>query len=221
MRVFLAITCGVLILWNQTPVVCAEGVSVGRDGVKLTGFGDVDADETVEHWSKRAEQDITTTLNLQIELLSEACELDDATVDKLRNAAKAVTARRIAAGRTQLRKFLYDSSLVSGDEAQDSRKPNAADVWRPYSAGNLRNGIVEFKGEFSKPLLEHPLWAGVMRTSLSEQQMKRLNTFQEKRNTSLLSTAISISIAEMDQEIFLSDDQDKTNPSACHEVFGW
>lgn len=188
--------------------VQGEGVAVGRDGVTLSGFGEVDPDKTVQHWADREQTDIKTRLNLQIELLTDACELGEANVKKLRLAAQTITARRIAAGREQVMRFLYDSSLVTADEElPEARVRSRDDVWLPYGAGNLNNGIVEFKGEFSTPLLEHPLWVKVLRSSLSDAQMKKYEDLRKQRNRALLSTAISMALSEMDQQIYLSEKQ--------------
>ena len=51
--------------------VChGQGVSVGRDGVKLSGFGKVDQDATVSFWADYEQKDSTIALRLHINLSS-------------------------------------------------------------------------------------------------------------------------------------------------------
>lgn len=191
-----------------TDVSRSQGVSVGRDGVKLMGFGDVDVPKTLENWEERTRRHITSRINLQIELLETVCELEQPDIDKLRLAAQGVAARRLAAGRKQLELFIYDSGLAPRQQAEEDTPPRTSnDRLIATGAGKTANGVVEFKTAFEQPLMEHPLWLKMLQASLNSDQHQKYQDYCRGRNLKYLSTAITLAIADLNTAVFLSETQ--------------
>ncbi len=100
----------VAILAAQTAL--AQGVSVGPDGVKLSGFGVVDEQKSIDAWAANEKKNMMDPLVLQIELIQEVCDLNEEATAKLHLAAQGVVSRRLLSGRNQLLKFIVDSDLI-------------------------------------------------------------------------------------------------------------
>ncbi len=60
----------ILLLATSTRVI-AQGVSVGPQGVKLMGYGDIDVEKTMKRWEETTTQRIDTLIDLQIECLTQ------------------------------------------------------------------------------------------------------------------------------------------------------
>ena len=181
----------------------AEGVTVGPDGVKLRGFGDVDLEKTVEYWATNAEQKITGELNLRIEMLTDVCDLKEREVKKLRLAVIAVAKRRLSSGKDQLTQFIYESELV--DPEENHEHVEFEDKLIPYRAKSLDDGIVRFATRFERPLDQQPLWKKVLKNSLSEKQWARYEEHRRSRNRSILNVAVSAEIADLDDNLFFTE----------------
>ena len=186
----------------------AEGVMVGRDGVKLNGFGNVDLDKTIAHWAENERQILGSELDLRIELLTNVCELKDREVNKLRLAAKAVVRRRMSSGKEQLTQFIYESGLVAPDE--ELNHVDYEDKLVPFRAKSLDNGLVHISTRFEQPLDQRPMWTKVLKNSLSESQWSKYQKHRITRNTGILKAAVSAGISDLDDSIFLTQ-ADRSN----------
>ncbi len=168
---FFAIGC---LLSAAMEVVHAQGVSVGPAGVKLQDFGEVDVQTTIAHWARAEQSQITTYLNLQIDLLKQACQLTDAQTEKLRLLTKGVALRRIQSGEKQLKKFMIDSELIPNDEATPNAEIIPADKLLVSGArkDDTVQGLVLFRTRFSQPLFDGPLWQGVLKPTSPRRNFK-------------------------------------------------
>lgn len=185
----------------------AQGVSNGPQGAKLHGFGEVDGTATVDFWAEHERRNTLDEFNLHIDLIREVCELSEAETEKLRLAAKGVTARRISAGREQLFKFIVDSELVEKAPTGMSFKEEYPNKLRAFGAAKLEPGMVYLQTEFAVAATDDPLWTSVLESTLSDLQLQRLNEFYLVRNKSFLRAAVTMTVADLDQSVFLNDGQ--------------
>lgn len=68
----------------------AQGVSVSPKGVRLMGYGDVDVDATIERWLEIETRKIDTLVHLQIECLTQECELSPVQIELERETVCAI-----------------------------------------------------------------------------------------------------------------------------------
>ncbi len=187
--------------------VChGQGVSVGRDGVKLSGFGKVDQDATVSFWADYEQKDSTIALRLHINLIQQVCDLSPEQVQKLKAASKGVVSRRVRAGSEQLLKFMVESELIP--------PPKEKLIVRPFKnqivvngAAELGKELVYLRARFKIAPADDPLWTGVLASMLTADQLKSLRDYYAKRNSQFLRTAIEIAVAELDQVVIYNGDQ--------------
>ncbi len=211
------ITIGLVLLACKS--LPAQGVSNGPRGTKFHGFGEVNGQKTVDFWADNEKQNTEGSLHLQIELIRGVCNLTDAEEAKLRLAAKGVISRRIASGRAQLTKFIVDSELVEKAPEGTRIEENPQNKLRAFGATQLPDGVVYLSTEFEVPATEDPLWTKILESTLSEEQLRLLNEHYIQRNETFLQTAITLSIADLDQRIFLSDEQKKQMSQYFFELF--
>jgi hypothetical protein len=110
----------ILLLATSTRAI-AQGVSVGPQGVKLMGYGDIDVDKTTERWEETTTQRIDALIDLQIECLTQQCGLTPTQVDKLQLAKTGIVKKKVASGLEQLRIFMIESELIEGDLPTESK----------------------------------------------------------------------------------------------------
>ena len=103
---------GLALTMLLSSVLAAQGVSTVGGQVKLSGFGQVDAEKTVQHWVDQQKQRMSSELELLVDRIAEVCQLEESETKKLRLAVKGVVSKRVTAGRLQLQKFMYTSGLV-------------------------------------------------------------------------------------------------------------
>ena len=206
LRAFFAFSICVLCCQN----LAAQGVTVwGPNNVKLQGFGEIDLDKTVDHWTENLKSEFIPRMNLKIAQLIEICELDDADGLKLRIAVKGVVSKRIQSGSKQVRQFSIASGLVeeNPDNAEDPEEFGEHDLLKFYGASSRPNKVVEFKSYFSKQLIDHPLWVKTLERTLSDEQLKRYKDYQLGTQQRLLDLAIECWIVRLDSDVPLSEKQ--------------
>ena len=197
---------------TSNPEVLGQGVGVaiGRNGVQLSGFGEVDLEKTLEHWSKEQRTIIQSKMELRVAQVVEVCGLNDADAKKLKIATKGIVSRRLAAGQSQIEQFSKQSGLIkpSDDEPEEQKNEIAdEDKLNFYGASPLGVGIVEFKTYFEKPLSTHSLWIKTLKKTLTEEQMAKYSTHRKATNLKLLRSATELWLVRLDSEIFLSPKQ--------------
>lgn len=189
------------------PLVCfGQGVSVGRDGVKLSGFGDVDEQKTLEFWEQAEKASSLAHLKLQIDLIANVCELDEAETEKLTLAARRVVARRVASGKSQLKRFMISSGLVQGDLTQLPENEDENELYFT-GAGSVEEGIVYVRSEFEVEVVEEVFWRKMLASMLSETQVQRFENYQIQRNKELLRIAVDQKLVVLDQQVCLFPEQ--------------
>lgn len=200
--------CVAACLTQYSGIARGQGVSVSPQGVKLQGFGDVDANATIEHWASEEQRRATEYLGLHIELLRDVCELSDDEVTKLQFAAKGVAVRRVNSGKQQLKRFMIESELIPHEDFE-SEPPAEADKLLISGAANNRDqpGLVVFQTQFAQSLLEHTLWQSVLKSTFPPQQFEAYEAFTRKRNLHFLATALASAVAHLDSQVCLSPEQ--------------
>lgn len=186
-----------------------QGVSVGRDGIKLSGFGDVDEQKTLDYWVESEKHSSLAHLNLQIDLIEQICVLDESETEKLQLAARRVVAQRVASGKNQLNRFMLSSGLVKGDLSKMPEKGLENPLYIT-GAGSLDEGVVYFRSEFEVEAVEEKFWQKMLASMLGEEQMRRFESYQIQRNKELLRIAVDQEIAQLDQQVCLFPEQRAT-----------
>ncbi len=185
-----------------------QGVAVSSEGIKLSGFDEVDLDATIEVWAKNELHQTTTYLELQLALLKDICELTEDQADKLRLLTKGIGSRRISSGKQQLKDFMTTSELVPADETP--MEPSvAADKLMVSGAkkSHDQKRVVLFRTRFEQPLFDLPLWQGVIESTLTESQFAMYQTHCLDRNAQFLETAVMNALGELDSEVCLLKSQ--------------
>lgn len=114
----------ILLLATSTRVI-AQGVSVGPQGVKLMGYGDIDVEKTMKRWEETTTQRIDTLIDLQIEAKLKDLLLSQVTVSFPTNADEATAL---------VQPTLADRTLI--DPVLTERQRNALDDYT-----NLKNWV--------------------------------------------------------------------------------
>ena len=114
----------ILLLATSTRVI-AQGVSVGPQGVKLMGYGDIDVEKTMKRWEETTTQRIDTLIDLQIEAKLKDLLLSQVTVSFPTNADEATAL---------VQPTLADRTLI--DPVLTERQRNALDDYT-----NLNNWV--------------------------------------------------------------------------------
>ena len=206
LRAFFAFSICVLCCQNLS----AQGVAVmGPNNVILQGFGEVDLDKTVDHWTENLKSKFIPKMDLKITQLIEICQLDDADSKKLRIAVKGIISKRIQSGSKQVRQFAIASGLVEEDpdNPEEVEEFGEDDRLKFYGASPRLNKVVEFKSYFAKQLIDHPLWVKTLEKTLSDEQMKRYKDYQLGTQQRLLDLAIDCWIVRLDAIVPLSEKQ--------------
>ncbi|QDT13127.1 hypothetical protein [Planctomycetes bacterium K23_9] len=196
--------CVVLLLVLCFPqFASSQGVSINNGRVRLTGFGDVDAEKTIEDWADRERVATTGELNLQIELLTEICGLSEGESKKLKLAAMTVSQRRLVTGRKQMRQFIYESGLVPLPPDAAEIQKTFDDVLTPFRA-KKGDGFVVIQTRFQQALNERPLWGKVIKSTLSPAQYRKYDDHCRNRNRVFVDASVSQSLAILDAQVFLT-----------------
>lgn len=187
------------------------GVNFGPDGPKLSGFGDVDLEKTVEYWVERNDKKVVPQMELYLQRLSEVCQLDETDTTRLRFALKGVLNRRTKSASLQIEQFAYQSGLVElpPDQQQDNADVDeeAKDDLVISSAALKGDGLVALGAEFKRPFHEHPLWIATLEKTLTPQQLEDYRNYQLENNRRNLYLAIDVWVASLDSEVSLSPAQ--------------
>ncbi len=189
------------------------GVGVGPGGPRLSGFGEVNVEATIDYWIESNLASISPQMDLQISQIVDACQLNESEAKKLRFAVKGVVTRRINACRQQIKEFMLQSGLLLGDdnEINDEEDPlaevNEANKIVFYSAGLPKPGVVDLKTYFVQPLVSHPLWNKTINKTLTAKQFEKYKEYRIGRNRGLMQTAISSWLTTLDNKVFLREPQ--------------
>lgn len=186
----------------------AQGVSVGPQGVKLMGYGDIDVEKTMERWDETTSQRIDALIDLQVECLTQQCALTPTQVDKLQLAKSGIVKRKVASGLEQLKRFMIESELIEGDLPTVSKMESADKLLISGARKDTDTpGVVLFRTTFEKPLFEQSLWQGVLKSNLSSQQFEQYVLNCRTRNSNFVETALDYGIAEIDGAVCLTEQQ--------------
>ncbi|MGB7346557.1 MAG: hypothetical protein WBD20_20215 [Pirellulaceae bacterium] len=207
MRISLLVMGSLFGLFSPCAYSNGQGVQISPLGVKLTGFGQVDVEKTIEHWADSERAAITGEMNLQVELLKMVCDLDQSETDKLRGLVAVVATRRLLNGRKQLKEFIYASQLADRNPDEPAMNEEFEDKLTPYRAGKGEEGVVKIAARFDRPLNEQPLWKKVLKSSLSPQQWGKYETHCRDRNLMFVAAAVTREIADLDSKVFLDSTQ--------------
>lgn len=187
-------------------VLVAQGVSVAGDNIKLSGFGQVDAEKTVQHWVDLEKKRMSSELGLRVDRIAEVCELEESETKKLRLAVKGIVNKRINAGRLQIQKFVFTSGLVEEDPEID-QEFDEKDKLNFHGASRAVEGVVEFQSYFSVPMMDHPLWQKTLEKSLTDEKLKLYSDYRVAANTKALQHAIGLWVSQLDSKVILTDQQ--------------
>lgn len=186
----------------------AQGVSVSPKGVRLMGYGDVDVEATIKRWLEIETRKIDTLINLQIECLTQECELSPVQIEKLQLARAGIVKKKIAAGQEQLRRFMIESELVEGELPSESKTVSTEKLLISGARKDVKDPrIVLFRTKFEQPLFEVSLWQGVLKSNLSEKQYAQYHANCVARNSMFLATALTSGISELDGAVCLTQKQ--------------
>ena len=197
---------GLALTMLLSSVLAAQGVSTVGGQVKLSGFGQVDAEKTVQHWVDQQKQRMSSELELLVDRIAEVCQLEESETKKLRLAVKGVVSKRVTAGRLQLQKFMYTSGLVEEDPKID-QEFEEKDKLNFYGGSRAREGAVEFQTYFSVPMIEHPLWQKTLERSLTDEKFVLYFDHCVAANEKVLRHAIDHWVAELNSKVILAGDQ--------------
>jgi predicted component of type VI protein secretion system len=187
--------------------LAAQGVSVDGNGVvRLSGFGQVDIEKTVQHWVEQHEPRMSSEFELRVDRIAEVCQLEESETKKLRLAAKGVVSKRINAARLQIRKFAFKSGLVEEDPGID-QEFEGRDELKLYSAQKHGEGTVEFASRFAVPMIDHPLWQATLKRALTDEKLKLYSDYRITTNTRVLRHGIDYWLSELDAKVILTDQQ--------------
>lgn len=200
---------GSLLLFTTSCPLWAQGVSTGVFGTRLTGFGDVDVEKTVDFWAENERSNIEQILNLHIDLMESVCSLSQEQAQKLRLAVKGVVARHMAEGRTQFQQLLLDVQLIQEEQLNGSvPKPKEyANKLRVFGASKLEEGVVFLRTEFEFAPTQDELWTKVLASALSDEQLEELEAYYVARNSNFLKSAIERELLDLSQQVFLNEEQ--------------
>ena len=191
-------------------VLAAQGVSVDGNGVvRLSGFGQVDIEKTVQHWVEQHEQRMRSEFELRVDRIAEVCQLKEAATKRLRLAAKGVVSKRIDSARLQIQKFAFTSGLVEDDPGID-QEFEAKDKLILRSANGLDDGTVEFASRFAVPMIDHPLWQTTLKRALTDEKLKVYSDYRIAANTRVLRNGIDYWVSQLDAKVILTDQQKTT-----------
>lgn len=187
-------------------VLVAQGVSVAGDNVQLSGFGEVDAEKTVQHWVDQEKQRMSSELGLRVDRIAEVCQLEESETKKLRLAVKGIVSKRINAGRLQLQKFVFASGLVDEDPEID-QEFEKKDKLNFYGGSRAVEGVVEFRTYFSVPMMDHPLWQKTLEKSLTDEKLKLYSDYRVAANTRVLRHAVDHWVTDFNSKVILTEQQ--------------
>jgi len=188
-------------------VLAAQGVSTDRDGnVRLSGFGQVDIEKTVQYWVDQHEPRMRSEFELRVDRIAKVCQLDESETKRLRLAAKGVVSKRIDAGRLQIRKFAFTSGLVEEDPKID-QEFEASDTLKLSRANRIEEGTVEFGSRFIVPMIDHPLWQTALKRALTDEKLKVYSDYRIAANKKVLDHAINYWVSDLDSKVILTDEQ--------------
>lgn len=208
-----------LVFAGSASCVQAQGVQVGPNGVRLVGFGDVDVDASIEHWTEIEGERIRTILDLRVELIRQECKLTDPQVEKLRLLIEGIVARKMSGGAEQLKKFMSDSRLVPKIAFnENSLNPKSELLVSGVHQDNGNPAVVVFRTQFKEPLFENSLWQGVLRSNLSDDQFALYEKSCLERNQRFVDAALSQALADLDEPTCLNSRQRELIKSEWHKA---
>ena len=188
-------------------VLAAQGVTIDGDGiVRLSGFGQVDIEKTVQHWVDQHEPRMRSEFELRVDRIAEVCQLDEPETKRLRLAAKGVVSKRINAGRLQIRKFAFTSGLVEEDPGID-QEFEARDTLKLSGANRIDEGTVQFRSRFAVAMIDHPLWQTTLKRALTDEKLKEYSDYRIAANKKVLRCAINYWVSELNAKVILTDEQ--------------
>lgn len=214
--IYKSIVLTAIMLMSSQLAAQGIGVSSGPNGVRLSGFGDVNLEKTVENWSKLQREEIQLRTELQIQQIRDTCGLSDNESKKVRLAVKGIISKRLAAGNEQIHEFALNSGLVEkdpdendGDENEkvDEEKDYGPNRLKFYGARPMPEGVVNLSCYFETPLSEHPLWVKTVQKTLSAEQFEKYEAMRIDRNQKLMNAAIDSWVAQLDSQVFLTSGQ--------------
>lgn len=205
MKHFLVTLC--LVVLTQR-VTLAQGVSVSKDGIALSGFDDVDEEASIATWTENETRRLQLFLRSQVNDVDKACALDEPQLDKLNLLCKGIVTRRIRSGEAQLKKFMHLTGVLPTKPDQDFAIDRQDELLIKGAGKNEQNPtIMTFKYEFLNPPYDLALWNGVLKTSLSTEQLDTYEVACRERSSNFLATAVQESICEFDSIARLQKEQ--------------